>query len=240
MILAIIQARMKSTRLPGKVMKKILGRPMIGYLLERVSRAQQIDKIIVATSHDPANDVLVDYVESLGFDVFRGNENDTLDRFYQAAVQYSADQIIRITGDCPLIDPRVISQVIDALKQNNADYASNVNPRSFPKGLDVEIMTFQSLARSWREAQEQEDREHVTLFIRKRDDFKKANVVYKDDLTCERWTVDHPEDFTLIENIYKRIYKDNSEFGLEDILAIKNKEPEWFFVNRKHHTATTY
>ena len=140
-IIALVQARIGSTRLPGKVLKKIVNRPVIDLLLTRLSESKKIDQIVVATSKNTKDDTLKDVVESLGYDCFRGSEDDVLDRYYQAAKEAEADSVVRITGDCPLIDPAIVDEVIDRYRKNGVDYASNFTPPTFPDGLDTEVFT---------------------------------------------------------------------------------------------------
>jgi len=150
--LAIIQARMGSTRFPGKVMQPILGTPMIELLLGRLSQSKLIDRIIVATSQDNRNQPLVDCVRALGYDIYQGSEEDVLDRYYQIAAVYQPQTVVRITGDCPLIDPEVVDQAISMFHNSNIDYLSNINPPTYPNGLDVEVFSFNALAQAWQEA----------------------------------------------------------------------------------------
>ena len=151
-IVAIVQARMGSTRLPKKVMRDINGTPLIGILLKRLSLSKKIEKIILATSENIVNDPLVNYVRSLGYSVEKGSENNVLERFYLTAAKYNADIVVRITGDCPLIDSKVVDDVIDLFLDNNLEYASNTNPPTFPDGLDVEVMSFKSLKKAYKTA----------------------------------------------------------------------------------------
>ena len=232
MILAIVQARMQSTRLPGKVMKEVLGKPLIAYLLERLKRSRLIDKIVVATSTDPGNDVLCHYVESQGFDVWRGSEEDVLDRYYQAAVRYGGETIVRITADCPLIDWQIVDRAIGRFLQNEFDYVCNINPPTYPDGLDVEVFSFPALEKTWQKATKPEDREHVTLFIRNSEQFKGYNVLAENDFSSERWTVDGGEDFILVKTIIENLYPSNPDFHMEDILAFKSRNPQIFSVNQ--------
>lgn len=232
MILAVVQARMSSARLPGKVMKRVLDRPLIGYLLERLMLSRSVDRIILATSLDPSNDPLCEYVESKRIEVFRGAEEDVLDRYHQAASKNKADVIVRITGDCPLIDYRVVDRVVGFYKANNFDYVSNIAPPTFPDGMDVEVFSFASLERAWREARPSSEREHVTLYIRNSGKFKIGNVVSEIDLSNERWTVDNEEDFELVKDIIANLYKGNPAFSIEDILKYKKNNPQIFSVNQ--------
>jgi spore coat polysaccharide biosynthesis protein SpsF (cytidylyltransferase family) len=175
MILAIVQARMGSSRLPGKVLKEVNGKPLIEILLYRLSRSKKIDKIILATADKSENDLLVETVEKLGFDVFRGNEDDVLDRYYQAAKRYNPKSVVRITGDCPLIDSKIADAVIEKFQQSNVDYGCNTMPRTFPDGLDLSIFSFNSLKVAWDQATRKYDREHVTPFLRTNDQFTRRN-----------------------------------------------------------------
>ncbi len=234
MILAIIQARMSSTRLPGKVMKEILGKPLIGYLLERVAGAKMISRIILATSTDKSNDALAEYVSSLGIEVFRGSENDVLDRYYRAAARYMPQAVVRITGDCPILDPRVIDQVVKFFTDRNFDYVSNIEPPTFPDGMDIEVFSFRLLKAAREKANLPSEREHVTPYMRNRDGIKRGNVTNKEDLSAERWTVDNKEDFSLIKKIIEEIYPRKKIFSMQDVLDYKKKNPRAFKANKKY------
>ena len=166
-IIAIVQARMGSTRLPKKVMKEINSTPLIGILLKRLSLSKKIEEIILATSESDINLPLIEYVTSEGYIVETGSEDNVLERFYFAAKKYHADIIVRITGDCPLIDSEIVDNVISLFLENNLDYSSNVNPPTFPDGLDVEVMSFNSLNEAYKNAVISSDQEHVTPLIRK-------------------------------------------------------------------------
>jgi len=228
---AIVQARMGSTRFPKKVMQPISGVPMIGILLERLSKAQHIQEIVVATSDDPRNDPLCEYVRSLGYRAFRGSEQDVLDRYYVAARESAAETVIRITGDCPLIDPAVVDAIIAKFAGSELDYMSNVSPPTFPDGLDTEIFTFSALERAWRSASAPRAREHVTPFIRESGGFACANFANGTDASNERWTVDEPEDLELIRAIFHH-FEPRHDFGWAEVMALRNQHPELFNVNR--------
>lgn len=228
---AIVQARMGSTRFPNKVMNLIDGTPMIGLLLERLSRAKRVHEIVLATS-DGAKDVpLADFVDTLGYKVYRGSEVDVLDRYYQAAKQSGAEVIVRITGDCPLVDPILVDAVISKLEQSHADYASNVVPATFPDGLDVEVFTFTALEEAWRNARAQREREHVTPYLRECGKFKLVNLENATDESRERWTVDERDDFTVIEAVFRH-FGSCRKFGWREILELRQKQPELFAANR--------
>jgi len=194
-----LQARMSSRRLPGKVLADIGGMPMITFMLRRLERARQIDRIVVATSYDPSDDSLCAEVERQGFNCFRGSLTDVLERFEGAASASEADVIVRLTADCPLIDADLIDAVVARLIEDSFDYVSNVDPPTFPDGLDVEAFTRAALIAASRGATDASDREHVTSFIRRNKHiFKQANIAAKFDLSALRWTVDHADDLALV------------------------------------------
>ena len=230
-IVAIVQARMGSTRFPNKVMRPICGTPLIGLLLERLSGAGRLDQIVLATSVDAGNDSLSIYVESMGYPVFRGSESDVLDRYYQAAKAFSADVVVRVTGDCPLIDPSIVDGVIDLFGESSADYAANVLPPTFPDGLDSEVFSFAALEIAWTEAVHPRQREHVTPFIRESGRFRRINFANSTDESKHRWTVDEPEDLTVIERVFEEFHP-RRDFTWSEVLALGNARPEWFEANR--------
>src|SRR5262245_59745058 len=174
-VVAIVQARMGSTRLPGKVMKPIGGVPMIELLLSRLGRAQEVDEIVLATSDAPGDQELARRVDALGIRCFRGSENDVLDRYYRAAVEAGADAVVRVTGDCPLVDPQLVDEIVRAFRTSAVDYVSNTMTPTFPNGLDVEVFRMEALATAWREAQTSYDREHVTPYLHRADRFRQAS-----------------------------------------------------------------
>ena len=231
MLLCIVQARMRSSRLPGKVMKEIMGRPTISYLIERLKLSKTIDKIVVATSVNKENDILCEYLQAQAIDVFRGSEEDVLDRFYQTALKYEPTAIVRITADCPLMDYKVIDKVAEYFFESDFDYVSNLHPRKYPHGLDVEIFSFSALQKAWQAAKEKTEREHVTPYIVNAGKFTKGSVVAPKDYSHERWTLDHEEDFILINNVFKCLYKKGDYFDMEDVLQCKKIHPEIFTVN---------
>jgi glutamate-1-semialdehyde 2,1-aminomutase len=222
---------MGSTRLPGKVIKKINGKPLIEILLHRLSRAKKIDKIILATSVSKENDSLTETVEKLGFEVFRGSEDDVLDRYYEAAKPYSLEAVVRITGDCPIIDPLLVDEVIGFFQGKNMHYVSNGDPPTYPDGLDTEVFTFEALEAAHKQATEPFEREHVTPFIRTNGQFNQANYSNKTDHSGERWTLDDPEDFEVINYIIKHFAPDLN-FSWKDVLELKQFHPEYFEANR--------
>ena len=229
-IVAIVQARMGSTRLPGKVMKSINGSSVIELLLLRLSKSKLIDLIVVATSKNQENKVLVEHVEKLGFKCETGSENDVLDRFSMVAEKYNADTVVRITGDCPLLDANLIDEVIKGYFSSNVDYFSNVEPPTYPDGLDVEVFSKSALIKAHSEAKEMYDREHVTPYIRNSDKFISSGISFKQDLSNLRLTLDEPEDFDLISLIFNH-FSPNLYFSWLDILDYQASNPNLFEVN---------
>jgi dTDP-glucose 4,6-dehydratase len=232
-ICSIIQARMDSTRLPGKVMMKIKDKPLLYYDIDQVRASKLINKVIVATTTSPHDDVIEKAVNAIGFDVYRGSENDVLDRYYQTAKKFNVDVIVRITSDCPLIDPVVIDEVIQKFLDTQCDYCSNVQPPTYPDGLDVEVFSFAALERAWKEAKLMSEREHVTPYLWKNTDkFKIEKVVNDKDLNRYRLTVDQKEDFDLVALIYAKIRK--RPILLNDLMELFKKEPELIQINAKY------
>lgn len=235
MILAILQARMSSTRLPGKVLKPILGKPMLVRQLERVRRAGRIDRLIVATSTDPSDDPIEALCRDEGVEYYRGKLDDVLDRFYQAAAPLRPNHVVRLTGDCPLADPVIIDQVCEFYLEGGFDYATNALQPTFPDGLDIEICRFECLEQAWREAVLPSHREHVTPFIHKNPQrFRIGHFRGDADLSNLRWTVDEPDDFSLVTNIYEALYPVDPGFDTAAILTLLAKFPEWKTANTKH------
>lgn len=229
MIIAITQARMSSSRLPGKVLKPILGHPMIWHQLQRTLQAQQINKSIVATSNDSSDDVLADYLLSINQPVYRGSLNNVLSRYYECAKKYKAKHILRLTADCPMTDPSIIDELITQhLKQGN-DYT---HTEYFPLGISVELCTFEVLEAAYLEANKQSQREHVTLFIYQQPKrFKIGALRYKEDLSRLRWTVDYPEDFAFATQVYEALYPKNPHFTMQDVLGLLNEVPALGTIN---------
>ena len=195
--IAVVQARVGSTRFPNKVLQNICGKPLIELLLERLKQAELIDKIIVAIPLGDKDLDLANHVNKLGCTVFRGSENDVLDRYYCAAKSHNSDTVVRITGDCPLIDPELVDQVIKEYRATKSDYVSNTSPPTYPDGLDIEVFSFAALETAWLEATTKFDREHVTPYIREKSKFKKSNVFHGEDISNERWTVDEQARFMI-------------------------------------------
>jgi glutamate-1-semialdehyde 2,1-aminomutase/spore coat polysaccharide biosynthesis protein SpsF len=234
--IAIIQARMNSTRLPGKVLAEIGGIPVLRYMVERVKRANTLDGIVVATSVDPIDDPVFAMAEALGVIAFRGNENDVLDRYYRAAQAAAADVVVRLTADCPFADPEVIDAAVALRAEGGFDYAGNAIKRSFPDGLDVEVFTREALERAARDCKDPKIREHVTPFLRtgafaaeRTGQFKVGHLLARGDFSHLRWTLDTPEDLEFFRRVVPLLQPHASWL---DILSTLTRHPELFAWNR--------
>ena len=229
-VVAIVQARMGSTRMPNKVMKPIAGVPMIELLLARLARSSEIDQIVLATSTDANNTPLIEHVQKLGYTCVRGSENDVLDRYLVAARQAQADVVVRITGDCPLIDPVLVDQAIAQFRMENLDYLSNGAPASYPDGLDTEVFTLQALERAGHESQDPFEHEHVTPYLRKPGLFKTGVMRHSEDLSGLRWTVDEPADFEVVSAVFAH-FAPQIQFSWTQVLELQHKQPDIFAAN---------
>lgn len=233
-IIAIIQARMGSSRLPGKVLAEIHGMPMIAWVVERARLAKLVDAVVVATTVEPDDDAVAAMCETRGYPYVRGRAADVLYRYLQAAEMYQAEVIVRLTGDCPLIDPEVIDTTIQAFLDGNPPpiYASNRIVRTFPIGLDVEVMTMDGLKMANRDAKEHYHREHVTpYFYEETDRFPIVSVHAEGEYGNYRWTVDTPEDMRFVREVFSRL-KDVNDFSWKDVRKILESEPELMEINR--------
>jgi spore coat polysaccharide biosynthesis protein SpsF len=231
-IVAIVQARMGSSRLPRKVLKDLGGATVLDRVLNRLGRSWLIQESVVATTIEPADDAIVEHCERTGRKVFRGSEQDVLDRYYQAAKYVNADVVVRITSDCPVIDPEVTDATVHAFLDRHADYASNVLVRTYPRGLDTEVMTVQALERAWRESTKPYQREHVTPYIYENpQEFKLHGIENDTDCSRHRWTVDTPEDLQLLRAIYER-FGGRDDFGWREVLKLVESDPSLAEINR--------
>lgn len=228
---AIIQARRGSTRLPGKVLKDLGGQTVLARVLARLRPARLIDELLVATTHAPADDTIVSECHRCSVAVFRGDEHDVLDRYYQAAKTAAADVVVRITSDCPLIDPEISDHTIAEFSKAHPDYASNSLLRSYPRGLDTEVMSIAALSRAWQEARNPHEREHVTPYLYEHPEkFKILSVTADADYSRQRWTLDTPEDLEFVRSIYAR-FSGNAIFSWRDVLRLLEREPELLKIN---------
>lgn len=232
-VAAILQARMGSSRLPGKVLRPLMGRPMLERQIERVKRAKRVDQIVVATTSDPRDRPIFDLAQALGVGAFAGSEEDVLDRFYRAARQYDADVVVRLTADCPLIDPAVIDLCVERLhaQRDEVDYVG-VGP-TFAEGLDVEAMPFSVLERAWQEASRAYEREHVTVYVWQSGRFRVLRLVHSPDLSSMRWTVDEERDFQFVTAVYEALFpRYGYAFGVAEILALLAERPDLLKINQ--------
>lgn len=223
---------MGSTRLPGKVLKDLEGETMLARVVQRLSRSRLINEVLIATTDRAADDAIVEECRRCSVQVFRGDEQDVLDRYFRAAQLSRAEAVVRITSDCPLIDPGVTDKTIAAFLKEMPDYASNCIVRTYPRGLDTEVMTAQALERCWRSANQPYERTHVTPYIYQHpSDFKILSVTGEADFSRHRWTVDTPEDLEFVRAIYARL-KGRDDFLWPDVLTLLDREPTLLELNR--------
>jgi spore coat polysaccharide biosynthesis protein SpsF len=230
--LVILQARMSSTRLPSKVLLEVMGKPLLAYECERILTARNVDELIIATSVDPSDDPIEVFAISNNLAFFRGDLNDVLSRYYHCATQYRNRHtlgelnIIRLTGDCPLIDPEIIDKLIGSFNENDCQYCSNTLTPTYPDGMDVEVFCYESLKKAYECARYPSDREHVTLYMKNNSSFKKFNVIARDDDSRFRLTVDESKDFLLVKKILEEFYPKNSTFTYKEVVSflMKNKD----------------
>jgi spore coat polysaccharide biosynthesis protein SpsF len=230
---------MSSTRLPGKVMLPILGKPLLIRMFERVKNAKFIGHLVVATSTNQDDNEIENLCKEENIVCYRGHLTDLLDRHYQVAKLYNADAVVKIPSDCPLIDPSVIDRVLDHyVKSDKFDLVSNLHPATYPDGNDVEIMSFSALECAWKDAVKDYEREHTTPFIWEHDDhFAIGNVAWETGLnysSSHRWTIDFPEDYEFIRKVYEELYPTDKAFGLSDILNLLKRKPEIAEINQQY------
>jgi len=233
MIGVIIQARMNSSRLPGKVMKKIKNKPMLDIVLEQIKFSKNIEKIVVATTYSKKDDQIYEHMKKKKIEVFRGKSKDVLDRYFQCAKKFHIDTIVRVTSDCPLIDPKIVDKVIKNYIKGKFDYVSNNKPRTFPYGMDVEVFSFDALKRAWNEALLPSEREHVTPYIYKNyKKFKIKNIKQKKNFSRIRITVDRENDLKLIKKIIEMIK--SKPILLEDVIKLYSRNKKLFEINQNY------
>ena len=220
---------MGSTRLPGKVLMELEGKPLLQRVVERVKRAKKIDEIIIATTKNKEDKKLTEFAEKLKVKSYAGSEDDVLDRYYQAAKKFGAENIVRITSDCPLIDPEIVDDIISYYLNNDFDYVSNTISPTYPDGLDTEVFSFKALERAWKEAKKGFEREHVTPYINRHPEiFRLHNFENKENLSALRWTVDTEKDLQFAREIFKRL---KEPFGMKDVLQLLKREPHLLAIN---------
>ncbi len=239
-IVTVVQARMNSTRLPYKIMMNLKDKPLIIRELERLSLCKETGTIVVATSTEKSDDPIVELCEKEKLKVFRGHPTDLLDRYFRAALEYNADAVVKIPSNCPLIDPKVISKVINFYKSNynSFDYVSNLHPATYPDGNDVEVIGYNTLDDVWCNAEKDLEREYTTPYIWKNPHlYSIGNVYWETGLDYSlkyRWKINYEEDYILIKSIFEELYPENSQFTLNDILLLLDKRPELKKINEKY------
>ena len=237
MITIIIQARMGSTRLPGKIMKKACGKPLLQLLLERVQKSKTADKIIVATTTKQTDDVIENFCKENKINFFRGSENDVLSRYKLTADHFDSDIVVRIVSDCPLIDPKVIDKTVNFFTENNYDFVSNCYPlpRTYPEGYSVEVFSKKTLDELYFHAKKPSDREHVTFSLwMQPEKYSVYRVDYEKNVSHYRFNLDYEEDYLLIKTIFESLYPNNPNFSMEDIINWLDLHPEIFKINRRN------
>lgn len=233
-VVIIVQARMTSTRLPGKVMKVVRDKPLLSFLIERLKRVELADRLVVATTTNADDQPIIDFCEQNRVLYFRGDELDVLKRFYEAAHAFSADVIVRVTGDCPLMDPEVVDHAIRYYLDRYPEYSyvSNTHKRTLPRGMDVEVFSLDLLEQAHRNATEKADREHVTRYMYKEPgQFSLGDLPSKKVLSHYRWTVDTKEDFEFVREVITSLYPEKEKFSMEDVLNLLSKRPEIRKIN---------
>lgn len=234
-VVAIIQARMGSTRLPGKVLLDLVGEPMLARVVKRTRRAQMLDEVVVATTVRPADEAIERLCSERSWPCFQGSEEDVLDRYYQAALAHRAEAVVRITSDCPLIEPEIVDRVVQEFldAQPDIDYVSNIFPkRMFPRGLDTEVVRFDVLEKVWYEDHDPAWREHVTPYICRHPElFNIHSIANEVDLSHMRWTVDTIEDLEFVQCIYG--YFGHDHFSWREVLSVLDEHPKWIEINQK-------
>ncbi len=229
----IVQARLTSTRLPGKVLLPLAGAPMLTRLIERLRRVKLADAIVIATTTNTTDDPIAALCGQLGVPYHRGSEHDVLSRYADAAREHGADVVVRITSDCPLIDPALVDQLISTYREGGCDYVSNMLPPTWPYGMAVEVFTAAALHEAHAEATQDSEREHVTPFIYWHPErYRLRNVESPTDLSVQRWTVDTPEDYELVRRLFERLYPVNQQFSLADVQKVMEAHPDWLCINQ--------
>lgn len=233
-VVLIVQARMSSERLPGKVMKTVLGKPLLGYLIDQLRRVKLADQLVIATSTAPDETPIIDLCRQMNVPCFQGDLHDVLGRYAAAAAAYQAQTIVRICADCPLIDPAIVDKVIGEYltRAPMVDYVSNCQQRTFPRGQDVEVFSRQVLDSIAAEARLPDEREHVTPYIYMHAErFRLGDVLGSPDLSFHRWVVDTPDDFLFISRILTELYRTKKPYSMQDVLALLEKHPDWLTIN---------
>lgn len=234
-ILIICQARYGSTRFPGKVLRKILDKPLLWYVIKRLELVKTPCKIVIAIANSDENIPIIEFAKNLNIDYFSGSEDDVLDRYYQTARKFFGDIVVRITSDCPLIDPEIIDHALEIYLTSNFDYISNVHDPTYPDGFDVEIFSFSALEIAWKEATLPSEREHVTPYIWKSENrFTQKNFENDENLKELRLTVDTEEDLILITKIIEEFHKEWETFRMRDVISYLKENPDLLKINAQY------
>ena len=232
-VVVVVQARMGSTRLPGKVLLPVAGKPMFSYQIERLRRCRQVHALVTATTTEPADDALVAFCRAENVDCIRGSEHDVLSRYALAARALDGDVVVRVTSDCPLIDPELVDDAIVRFNVGDVDYVSNMMRPTWPYGMAVEVMSRDALDTADREARSPAEREHVTPFIYWHPErFRLASMTLANDLSGHRWTVDTIEDFELVSRLLVHLWPKTPEFRMKDVLDLLAEHPDWVHINQ--------
>ena len=234
MIVAVVQARVSSARLPSKVLAPLLGQPMLARQMERIGRARRLDRIIVATSDQPEDDAIEQLCAAASVECFRGSLDDVLDRVIAAARPHQPDHVVRLTGDCPLADPELIDAIVAHHVRGGFAYTSNTLQPTYPDGLDTEVIAMPALEQAWREAALPSEREHVTPYVKNSGKFRTGNFAAPVDRSHLRWTVDEPEDLEMVREVYAALYPADPAFSSADVLALLARRPELAVMNAMH------
>jgi spore coat polysaccharide biosynthesis protein SpsF len=235
-VVAIIQGRMGSTRLPGKILKPILGRPLLSHIVERVRKAKTVDEVIIATSINPLDDPVEEFAKKEGIKYYRGKEADLIDRFYNACVKFNIDVIVRVTADCPFVDPQLIDKLVNIYLNNRDKYdlISNIHPPTFPDGLDLEIIPFSVMKEIHFGLKNKFDREWFTTYLFDKGKYQYYNLENDEDLSLLRWTIDYPEDYEFFKRVFSELYNPKKIFLQKDILNFLKKNPDIAKINEKY------
>lgn len=230
--IALIQARTGARRLPNKVLLKLQDKTVLEHVIARVQKAKTVNEAVVVTTVRPEDVKVVELVSRMGVRVLCGSENDVLDRYYQAARLLNAQHVVRITADCPVMDPAVIDEVVNYYFKSGADYCSNALSQTYPDGLDVEVFSFAALKKAWTNAKLTSEREHVTPYIRNhKRTFKVVSLDHPQNLGALRWTLDEPKDYVFLKKIFAGLYPKNKNFGIQDILEFLSRNPNVSNIN---------
>ena len=243
MVVAVVQARLTSTRLPGKVLRPILGRPLLWHIVHRLGHARLVERIVIATARGEANRPIVDFAREHGIACYAGSEDDLLDRLYQAARRYAATTVVKVTGDCPLVDPGVVDRVVGYYLEHRDrfDCVGNFTPPTYPHGLEVAVFSMAAVERGWREVTDPFWREWATMsFFDHPEKYRLGNVAHHEDLSHLRWTVDYEDDLAFVTKVYERLYREDKIFGMEEVLELLRRHPELMEINRGHQPNERY